>query len=150
MSHFKNECPIWERGANYAKLEEDVLLMAHIAEETENMWYLDSCCSNHMCGTKWWFSEFDGSFRQQVKLGDNIRMQVEGNGILMMEIIRTTQVISSLYFVLGLRNNLLTVGQLQQMGLKIVIEDYECRIWHKEQKRVIMQSKMFINRMFVI
>lgn len=34
--------------------------------------------------------------------------------------------------------------------MKIVIEDDECNIWHMQQKRVIMQSKMSRNRMFVI
>lgn len=99
--------------------------MAQVFEETEHMWYLDSGCSNHMCGTKSWFSEFDGNFRQKVKLGDNRRMQVEGKGSLRMEVNGITQVLTSVYFVLGLRNNLLSVGQLQQKGLRIVIEDDE-------------------------
>lgn len=67
-----------------------------------------------------------------------------------MEINGIVQVISSVYFVPGLRNNLLSVGQLQQKGLKIVIEDNECRVWHKLQRRMIMHSKMSVNRMFVI
>ena len=34
----------------------------------EDMWFLDSRCSNHMCGKKEYFSNFDGSFRDSVKL----------------------------------------------------------------------------------
>ena len=50
MGHFKNECPEWDRNANYAELEEDVLLMAQtdLASNEEHVWYLDSGCSNHM------------------------------------------------------------------------------------------------------
>ena len=71
LGHFKNECPDWERTANYAELEEDILLMAQVETEAKMAWYLDSGCSNHMCGTRDWFAEFDTKFRQQVKLGDD-------------------------------------------------------------------------------
>lgn len=58
--------------------------------------------------------------------------------------------ISYVYFVPGLKNNLLSVGQLQQKGLRIIIEDDMCDVWHKQQRRLIMQSTMSTNRMFVI
>lgn len=150
MGHFKNECPSWEKAANYAELEEDILLMTQVETEERHMWYLDSGCSNHMCGTKEWFSEFDSQFRQQVKLGDDRRMQVEGRGNLRLEINGTTQVITAVYFVPGLKNNLLSVGQLQQKGLRIIFEGDTCEIWHKQQRRLIMHSLMTTNRMFVV
>lgn len=119
-------------------------------EEDEILWYLDLGCSNHMCGNREWFVEFDDKFRQHVKLGDDRRMQVEGKGSLRLEINGIIQVISSVYFISGLRNNMLSIGQLQQKGLRITIEDDMCEVWHKQQKRVLMYSKMFTNRMFVI
>ena len=153
MGHFKNECPSWEKNANYAELEKDVLLMAYVEQnkaEDEHVWFLDSGCSNHMCGTKAWFNEFDNTFRQNVKLGDNRRMVVEGKGNLLLKINGLIQVISSVYYVHGLKNNLLSMGQLQQKGLRITIENDACEIWHKEQQRVIMYSYMSTNRMFVV
>lgn len=66
------------------------------------------------------------------------------------EINDITQVISSVYFVPGLKNNLLSVGQLQQKGLRITIEDDMCEVWHKQQGRMLMHSVMSMNRMFVI
>lgn len=95
MGHFKNECPSWEKGANYAELEEDVLLMAQTEAGLDHVWYLDSGCSNHMCGVMEWFTDFDSKFRQQIKLGDDRRMLVEGRGNLRLEINGTTQMISS-------------------------------------------------------
>lgn len=153
MGHYKSECPEWEKEANYAEMDEDMLLMAHtdmIKDEKEQVWFLDSGCSNHMYGTKEWFIDFDGNFRQNVKLGDDRRMMVERKGSLRLEINGITQVISSVYFVPGLRNNLLSVGQLQQKGLRVIMEDDVCEIWHKEQKRLIMHSSMSENRMFII
>ncbi|CAA7040784.1 unnamed protein product [Microthlaspi erraticum] len=104
MGHYKSECPEWDKEANYAEIEEDILLMAHIdmvRGEEEHVWLLDSCCSNHMCGTKEWFIELDSNFRQNVKLGDDRRMMVEGKGSLRLEINGHVHLISSVYFVPG-------------------------------------------------
>ena len=113
MGHFKNECPTWERNANYAELEEDLLLMAQsdvMKPEERHIWYLDSGCSNHMCGMKEWFMDFDGSYQHQVKLGDDRKMLVEGRGNVRLEIDGIFQVITSVYYVPGLKNNLMSVG----------------------------------------
>ncbi|CAA7027704.1 unnamed protein product [Microthlaspi erraticum] len=153
MGHYKNECPEWEKKANYAELEEDVLLMAYVEtlkEEGEHMWFLDSGCSNHMCGVREWFVDFDETFRQNVKLGDDRRMMVEGRGNLRLEINGTIQLISSVYYVPGLKSNLMSIGQLQQKGLRIVIDEDVCEIWHKEQRRLLMRSVMSKNRLFVV
>lgn len=116
MGHYKNECPLWEKTANYAEMEEDILLMAQINEEVERVWYLDSGCSNHMCGVKEWFVTFDDQFRQQVRLGDDRRMQVEGRGNLRLEINGTTQVISSVYFIPGLKITYSVLGSFNRRG----------------------------------
>lgn len=57
LGHFQYECPSWKKSANYAKLDEDeeLLLMAHVElnnASREDVWFLDSGCSNHMCGKK--------------------------------------------------------------------------------------------------
>ncbi|XP_073262654.1 uncharacterized protein [Populus alba] len=85
LGHFQYECPSGEKGANYAELdeEEEMFLMAYVEENQstrENVWFLDSGCSNHMCGIKDWFFDLDETFRQSVKLGDNSRMLAMGKG----------------------------------------------------------------------
>lgn len=55
-------------------MEEDLLLMAHVKnmdKKEEHVWFLDSGCSDHMCGTKNWFIELDNNFKRNVKLGDD-------------------------------------------------------------------------------
>lgn len=76
-------------------------------------------------------------------------MMVEGKRNLQLEINGINQVISSIYYVPSLKNNLLSVGQLQQKGLRVIIEDNQCEIWHKEQRRMVMHSTSN-NIMFVI
>ena len=56
--------------------------MAHVdvkEASKEELWFLDSGCSNHMCG-KELFSRLDESFSTSVKLGDNSSMAAIGKG----------------------------------------------------------------------
>lgn len=81
LGHFQYECPSWDEKANYAEFDEheQLLLMAH-TEEGDSLkkkaWFLDSGCSNHMCGNKEWFFDLNEDFRISVKLGDNSKMMV--------------------------------------------------------------------------
>jgi len=61
--------------------EEAMLLMAYMdmnKAHTTYVRFLDSGCNNHMCGKKEYFSYFDESFRESVKLGNNTSMVVSG------------------------------------------------------------------------
>lgn len=61
-----------------------MLLMA-IEEKEEkhkrNAWFLDSGCSNHMCGEKSWFCRLDEEYKKHVRLGKNTRLQVMGKDV---------------------------------------------------------------------
>lgn len=46
-------------------------------------------------------------------------------------------------------NNPLSVGQLQQKGLRVLFEDDFCKVIHKE-RGLLFKSKMIANRMFPI
>ncbi|CAL2262877.1 unnamed protein product [Prunus armeniaca] len=65
----------------------------------ENVWFLDSGCSNHMCGNKEWFFDLDEKFRQSVKLGDNSRMMAMGKGNVKLHINGLTQMSANMMFV---------------------------------------------------
>ncbi|KAL6321248.1 hypothetical protein AAG906_016282 [Vitis piasezkii] len=77
LGHFQWECPIKENKTNYVETEEEMFLMAYMdmnKADREDMWFLNSGCSNRMCGKKEYFSDFDKSFRDLVKLGNNSSM----------------------------------------------------------------------------
>lgn len=48
-----------------------------------------------------------------------------------------------------LKNNLLSIGQLQEKGLAILIQHGRCKISHQE-KGMIIQTEMTANQMFVL
>ena len=80
------------------------------------MWYLDSGCSNHICGKKEYFSDLNENFKDSVKLGNNSSMAVMGKGNIRLQVNGTTQIITEVFYVPKLKSNLLTIGQLQEKG----------------------------------
>lgn len=112
-------------------------------------WFFDSGCSNHMTGYKQWFTELDEQFRHSVKLGNDLRMHVMGKGNIRLNIQGTTHVISEVYYVPELKNNLLSIGQFQDKGLAFLIQNGECKVFHSSIG-LIMQTHMTTNRMFLV
>ena len=154
LGHFQYECPGWTQGANFAELDEDeeMLLMAHVELHNatrEEVWFLDTGCSNHMTGNRMWFTVLDDEFRHSVKLGNNTRMMVMGKGIVRMQVEGEMQVITEVYYIPELKNNLLSVGQLQEKGLAILIKNNICKLFHP-MRGLIMKSSMSTNRLFVL
>lgn len=158
FGHYRSECYTKlpkdkekEEKSNFVeKQEAETLLMAcHIKEEADqNLWYLDTGCSNHMCGNKDIFSVLDESFRTIIRFGDNSIISVIGKGdVQIRSKDNTLQTISNVFYVPDLKSNLLSVGQLQEKGYVITIKGGTCLI-NDPKKGAIAQVKMTANRMF--
>ena len=150
--HFQYECPDSEGRANFAELEheDELLLMAYVEEKKatrEEIWFLDSGCSNHMSGNKEWFTDLNEDFKQTVKLGNDSRIAVTGIGSVRLCVNDIVQVITNVYYIPELKNNLLSIGQLQEKGLTVLIQNDTCKVFHPSRK-LIMHSDMSGNRMF--
>jgi len=153
FGHFQYECPnkSQDNKANYVEgIEEAVLFMAQLSSEqksnTQDMWFIDSGCSNHMIGRKYWFSSFDISFFDEVKLGNNYSLKVAGTVRLLIN--EVVHLISDVFFVPELKNSLFSVGQLQEKGLTVEMKQNKCRVF--QGKGVIFETSMITNRMFVV
>jgi hypothetical protein len=149
LGHYQNECG---ENVNYAEIDEDeeeMLLMAKTsdAENVEEKWFIDSGCSNHMVGNKNWLYEFDDKYRDSVKLGDDSRMNVMGRGSLKLKIDGRVHVITSVFYIPGLKTNLLSLGQIQQKQVSILFRNDECRIFH-DVKGLLLVTHMSANRMY--
>ena len=78
-----------------------MLLMAYLDknELQSDKWYLNSRCSNHMCGNKTLFSYLDETYKDTMKLGDNSCIFVMGKGNIKFHMKdNTMQTISSLLY----------------------------------------------------
>lgn len=157
LGHFQYECPKWNSEAHYAEIDEkeEVLLMAYVelhGAQRSDAWFVDSRCSNHMCGDKGIFSELDTNFTHHVKLGNNHKLNVAGKSVVELVLKGVSYAISDVYYVPELRNNLLSVGQLQEKGLDVLFKGGEkktCSIFHPTKGK-IAESIMSANRMYVL
>ncbi|GJR46733.1 retrovirus-related pol polyprotein from transposon TNT 1-94 [Tanacetum coccineum] len=154
LGHFQYECPNKDYGprSNYMENNEEMLLMACVEEEKSNnksdFWFLDSGCSNHMCGKREFFCDLDESFRETVMLGDDRSINVMGKGTVRLLVNGFIQVSTSVFYVPGLQNNLLSSGgQLMEKGLEILKRGGACKIYHPE-KGLILEIPMAKNMMF--
>lgn len=154
LGHFQYECPSLNKEANYAELneEDEKMLMSYVEshEEKQNdAWFLDSGCSNKMCGYRGMFTNLDESFQHSVKLGNNSRMSVAGKRNVKLLLNGVNHVVNEVYYIPELKNNLLSIGQLQERGLAILTQRGVCKIYHPE-KGLIIQILMSANRMFIL
>jgi len=115
----------------------------------EEVWFFDSGCNNHMIGTKDWLFDYDDTFIESVKLGDDSKMPVMGKGNLKLCMGGKIQIITDVYYLPGLRNNLLIISQLQQRNLIVVFHNDACKVYHPK-RGLIMSTQMSSNMMFVI
>ena len=76
----------------------------------KEVWFLDSGCNNHMCGDEVLFCDFNDSFKQMVKLGNNLRMSVMGKGNVRLQVNGFVHIITKVYYIPDLKNNLLSIG----------------------------------------
>ncbi|KAL4386156.1 hypothetical protein GQ457_09G030990 [Hibiscus cannabinus] len=102
---------------------------------------------NHMCGKREFFSNLDENFREKVKLGDNSSMNVMGKGTVHILVNGSLHIITGVFYVPGLQNSLLSMGQLAEKGLEILIKHGFCKIYHPK-KGLIIELPMSSNRMF--
>ena len=129
-----------------------MLLMSYVdlyEAKREEAWFLDLGCSNHMCGDLAMFSELDEKFQYLMKLGNNTKMNVMGKRNVKLLLNGVNHVINDVYYILKLRNNLLSIGQLQERGLVILIKAGMCKIFQLD-KGLIIQTSMNANRMFIL
>ena len=155
FGHFQYECPKKPQDsiANYVETNEEVvLLMAQLSSEgksnTQDTWFIDSGCSNHMTGRKDWFSSIDESFSDEVKLGNNYALKVCGKGMVKLLINGVVHFLNDVFYVPELKNNLFSVGQLLERGLTVEMKQNKCRVF--KENGLIFETFMTTNRMFAI
>ncbi|KAI3690759.1 hypothetical protein L2E82_48966 [Cichorium intybus] len=123
-----------EKGATFIHKEEgngdDTMFMMFSNREVpfDDTWYIDSGCSNHMSGNKELFVNIDDSLKKEVRTGDDKRLSVYGTGDIMVITKLGKKKIQNVYYVPGLRHNLLSVGQLLQRNYDIHFKNGSCLI----------------------
>jgi hypothetical protein len=128
-----------------------VFLTCNVTQESSNnIWFLDSGCSNHMTSNKDLFSSIDTSIKSEVKLGNDCKVTVNGKGVVLVYTKKNQRRnIDCVYFVPGLKCNLISVGQLMEKKYIVFFKNKVCTIYDKfSNKQLIASIEMTKNRMF--
>ncbi|XP_024962791.1 uncharacterized protein LOC112502978 [Cynara cardunculus var. scolymus] len=130
--------------------DDTMFMMLSIQEPNlRNLWYLESGCSNHMIGNRELFLNLEESEKKDVKIGDDKKLSVHGSGDIAIKINDKDKKISNVFFVPGLKHNLLGVGQVIQKGYGLQFKDRLCEITDSNNF-VIRRVAMTTNMMFPI
>jgi hypothetical protein len=89
-------------------------------------------------GRREFFTELDPSVRGLVRFGDASGVEING--------------VSSVVFTAksgALRNSIISVGQLDENGSRVMVEDGVMRIWDR-QRRLIAKVTRDANRLYVL
>ncbi|KAI5412277.1 hypothetical protein KIW84_057079 [Lathyrus oleraceus] len=132
-----------------AEANEGFLLMTQNEINTnDNVWYLDSGSSNHMCGHKHLFKEMRKIEDGNVSFGDASKVKVEGKRtICYLQKDGLIGSIQDVYYVPNLKTNILSLGQLTEKGYSILMKE---RILYLKDKlgHLIARVEMERNRMY--
>jgi hypothetical protein len=103
-----------------------------------------------MIGNLELFCRFDKSFQTKVMLGTNIQVTVLGKGCINILTKQGEQkVMLDVYYVFGLKHNLMSIGKLLQKGYRICMEDNHCVILDRYPiNQLITRIHMTNNIMF--
>jgi hypothetical protein len=131
-----------KHNANFSESSfETFFITCHVAQENVSyIWFLDSGCSNHMTGNKELFENLDTSVTSQIKLGNDNIVEVMGKGVINVITKTRKKTTPDVYFVPGLKHNIISVGQLTQKGYRVAFENNVCTIFD------IPPSKMVIGK----
>ncbi|XP_058767121.1 uncharacterized protein LOC131640748 [Vicia villosa] len=115
--------------------------------EEEDIWYLDTGCSNHMCGKKELFSSLNETVKSTVKFGNNSNIPILGKGRIAIRLKDGTQnFIGDVFYAPGLHHNLLSMGQLSEKGYNMQIHNGFCTLIDRNG-RFITKVRMTPNRL---
>ena len=96
----------------------NVPLTCNVAQEKqEDVWFLDSSCSNHMTRNIAIFSNMDEDVKYEVITGTASRVSVKGKGrVSILTRKGEKKFVPDVYYVPGLKFNLISIGQLVNKG----------------------------------
>ncbi|KAJ8900589.1 hypothetical protein K2173_025366 [Erythroxylum novogranatense] len=138
--------------AQFAEGEvEDYLFMTQVSanDSIDDLWYIDSACSNHMTGKRSKFKELDETHKAQVRLGDDKQVQIEGKGTVTITVDGKERMIQNVHYAPKLAHNLLSVGQLMESGMSVMFDQGACVV-RKKTSEVVIQARMTGNKMFPV
>ena len=119
-------------------------------EGADGIWYLDTGARSHMTGGRQMFTMLDETMHGTVKFGDGSLVDIRGKGSILFTCVTGDQrVLSEVYYIPSLRNNIISLGQLDEGGCKISIEGGVLTILDPE-RRMLAHVSRTRNRLYTL
>jgi hypothetical protein len=97
------------------------------------------------------FRELNSAISGKVRFGDNSTVEILGRGTIVFQGKSGDQwVLSDVYYIPKLKSNLVSLGQLTELGHRIVMDDDVLEVSEKNPTRLIMSVPRTQNRLYKI
>nr|GEV48098.1 zinc finger, CCHC-type [Tanacetum cinerariifolium] len=115
-----------------------------------SIWYLDNGASNHMTGTKSHFRDIVESITGRIRFRDGTYVEIKGKGSILLGCRNhEKKVISDVYYIQNLKSNILSLGQLTEIGCKIIMDGNQLTLYDNN-KKLLMKIERSKNRLYNI
>lgn len=105
-------------------------------------WYLDTGASNHMTGCMEKFAKIDMTVKGSVKFGDGTAVKIQGRGSVLLECFTGEhRILTNVYYIPKMRSNIISLGQLDENGCKIVVKEGVMSILDKTRRTLAKVSR---------
>jgi hypothetical protein len=132
-------------------LNEHKVLPDFDGEQQEMKWYLDTGASNHMTGNADIFSDYTRDVVGSVRFGDGSLVEIAGRGSILFESKDGGhRTVHDVYHIPRLRSSILNVGQLDENGSRIDIEDGVLRLWDRRSHELLAKVHRSSNRLYIL
>ena len=123
--------------------DEDQMFVATCfsVQTTSDHWLIDSGCTNHMTFDKSLFRNLQPTDVAKVRIGNGECIEAKGKGTIAITTNSGTKTIADVLYVPDIDQNLLSVGQLIEKGMKVIFENHTCCIFDAAGHK-ILQAKM--------
>lgn len=117
--------------------------------KTQGEWYIDSGCSNHMTGNVDLLVDVRTNVARKVQMPTGALVNVAGMGSLVIDTTKGKKYIREVMYLLGLKENLLSVGQMDEHGYFLVFGERMCKVFDSfSMNCLIIKVSMKKNRCY--
>ena len=104
------------------------------AEYHDGTWILDTNATNHMTGCREALASLDESMHGAVRFGDGSTVEIQGIGpVAIAGRSGEHRVLTQVYFIPSLKCNIMNLGQLEQAGCRVEIENGILEVFERQQ-----------------
>ena len=124
--------------------------LGEVEERGAETWVLDTGATNHMSGSRAAFTKLDTAVLGTVRFSDDSAARIEGHGTVTF-VCKNGELRSfdGVYFIPRLTTNIVSIGQLEEVGYKIEIGSGVMRV-REPGGQLLARALWVANRLYLL